>query len=456
MRNSVPCCPSKGRSGLLIALLSLTVPAMSAEYMQQQGPVPSSAEDLLGALGYAFSHPEEQPWYLLDDLKIALEDTHPFISDSTLAFDLRTFSFDRKNSVLPDGDAWALGGQLHYSSGDWNGFSVEASWYNSTELDANGAPTGLLSSSNDNINVLGEANLRYRFEQDLLQGSELTLYRQKLRLPYLNTEDSRMLPSTHEGYILQRAGSGLDYVVGHVTKFKERSGDEFRYLSEVAGAKGTDEGLTLAGAQLPLGENLTIAAINQYGWNTFNTLYTEASFNDRLSESLDFKLSGQYTNQRSIGDELVGGFSTWHAAGQAALSWRGAIVRLAGSRTGDGARIRAPWGGKPSYLSIQRSDFDTANERAVMLGLSYNTEYLSSLGLSSFVNIAHGWDGRIASEGIDLPDRTEYNLTVDYKPPGGPLRGLWLRLRWAHLDVERDGDTARDIRLIINYQLPLI
>lgn len=439
-----------------MALLLLPGPALAAEYIEQSGPIPSSAQDLVGALGYAFAHPEEQPWYLLDDLKEALEDTHPFISDSTLSFDLRTFSFDRKNALLPDGDAWAVGGQLRYGSGDWNGFSVEAAWYNSTELDANGAPTGLLTAENENINVLGEANLSYAFEQGMLEGSELTLYRQKLSLPYLNTEDSRMLPSTHEGYMLQRAGSGLDYVLGHITKFKERSDDEFRYLSEVAGAQGTDKGLTLAGTQVSLSERLTVGAINQYGWDTFNTLYSETSYSNSLSEGVDLRFSGQYTNQRSVGDELLGSFNTWHAAAQAALSWRGAMIRLAGSRTGDGARIRAPWGGKPGYLSIQRSDFDTANERAIMLGLSYNTAYFSAMGLSSSVNIARGWDGRIATEGIDLPDRTEYNLTVDYKPPTGPLKGLWLRLRWAHLDIDRDGDTARDIRVIVNYQLPLI
>lgn len=442
--------------GLFVALILLPVTARGAEYIQQAGPVPGKAEDIVSALGYAFANPKEQPWYLLDDLKSALEDTHPFISDSTLAFDLRTFSFDRKNALLPDGDAMAVGGQLRYGSGDWNGFSVEASWYNSTEVDANGTPTGLLTLENENINVLGEANLSYEFGQGVLEGSELTLYRQKLSLPYLNTQDSRMLPSTHEGYLLQGKSSEVDYVVGHITQFKQRSDDQFRSLSEVAGAPGTDEGLTLIGAQLPLSEHLTVGAITQYGWDTFNTLYSETSYSNKLSENLDFQLSGQYTNQRSVGDELLGNFDTWHTAAQAAFGWRGAMIRLAGSRTGDGAGIRAPWGGKPGYLSIQRSDFDAANERAVMLGFSYNTEYFSSMGLSSFVNIAHGWDGRIATEGINLPDRTEYNLTVDYKPPSGTLQGLWVRLRWAHLDIERDGKTVRDVRLIVNYQLPLI
>ena len=58
--------------------------------------------------------------------------------------------------------------------------------------------------------------------------------------------------------------------------------------------------------------------------------------------------------------------------------------------------------------------------------------------------------------GADLPDRTEYNLTVDYKPPLGLLQGLWLRLRYAQLDIEGDGETVRDIRIIMNYDFPIL
>ena len=36
------------------------------------------------------------------------------------------------------------------------------------------------------------------------------------------------------------------------------------------------------------------------------------------------------------------------------------------------------------------------------------------------------------------------------------LSGLWIRLRWAHVDVDGDGDTVRDIRVILNYEIPLL
>ena len=167
-------------------------------------------------------------------------------------------------------------------------------------------------------------------------------------------------------------------------------------------------------------------------------------------------MSGQFTDQRSVGDELVGEFDTQHFAARAAFGWRGAIVKLAGSVTSDGAAIRKPWGGSPSYLSIQRGDFDRANEKAMLLGLSWNSKYFSSLGFSSFINIAHGTDAENALTGEALPDQTEYNLTVDYKPPRGLLTGLWLRARYARIDIEGDGEKVRDIRIIVNYSLPFL
>jgi hypothetical protein len=304
--------------------------------------------------------------------------------------------------------------------------------------------------------VLGEANIRYRFTDSFLDGSVVTLYRQTLDLPYINKHDIRMLPATHEGYTIQRHNSSFDYFLGHLTKMKDYFSDEFKPMSVRAGALGSNEGLTMAGARFAVSEQLTIGGVDYYGWDTFNTLFAEATYHSVLRGNLDFRISAQLTDQRSVGDELVGDFDTGQVAAQAAFGWRGAVVKFAGSKTSDNAAIRSPWGGKPTYLSIQRLSFDRANEEAFLLGLSYNTEFFSSLGLSSYANIGHGRNAESTVTGEPLPDRTEYDLTVDYKPPTGRLEGLWLRLRYAHVDVEGDGDTVRDIRVILNYEIPLL
>ncbi len=99
---------------------------------------------------------------------------------------------------------------------------------------------------------------------------------------------------------------------------------------------------------------------------------------------------------------------------------------------------------------------DRANEKAVLFGLSYNTEYFSSLGLSSYINIARGWDAEDPASGMNLPDRTEYDLTVDYKPPKGFFEGLWIRTRYNYVDTEQDSGNVHDFRLIVNYTIPFL
>jgi hypothetical protein len=431
-------------------------PAMAAEYVQAESPPPASAGKVLGPLDWAFRAKPIPERFVWEAAKEALEDAPRFFRDTKFNYDFRTYSFDRRNSSIDQREAWAIGGQLAYESGWWNNIGVRAAYYNSTELDSDGLPTGLLTLRQENIRVIGEANLRYQFTDGMLAGSVIQLYRQTLDLPYINKHDIRMVPASHEGYTIQRDNSSLDYIVGHLAKFKDFDSEDFVHMSEAAGAAGSDQGVTVAGLRYPVNDELTIGAGSWYGWDTFNTFFAEATYHQVLAGDLDFRLSGQFTDQRSVGDKLVGDFDTHHFAAGAAFGWRGAVVKLAGSITSDEARIRKPWGGSPSYVSIQRLDFDRANEKAVLLGLSYNTEFFSSLGLSSYINIAHGTDAEIPLIGADLPDRTEYNLTVDYKPPRGLLKGLWVRARYARLDIDGDDEKVRDIRIIVNYSIPFL
>ncbi len=427
----------------------------AAEYIEQESPAPSSTGDMANPINAAFSTPTLPDWGVFKKrLDARLEDSNPFFRDARTGLDLRTFSFDRTYINLPDTEDLAIGGKLWLESGQWNNLSVRAAFYNSTKIDTEGTASGLLTLKGDNINVWAEANVRYQFDQGPLEGAEATLYRQTLNLPFLNKQDTRMLPNTHEGYVLQRSDSDFDFVVGHFTRFKNKYSDDFDYMSVAAGALGSDDGVSTLGVRIPAGENISMGVINHYGWNTFSTTFIEATHDSQWGHGIGYRLSGQFTDQRSVGDELVGDFNTWHTALQGALSWRGGIIKLAGSTTSDKGSIKSPWGGKPSYLSLQRLDFDSAGEDAVLLGGSYNTEYFSSMGLSSFVNIAHGWNRQVAGTSLDLPDRTEYDLTIDYKPPSGMLRGLWARFRVAYIDT--DVDSVRDIRLIINYDLPLL
>ena len=101
-------------------------------------------------------------------------------------------------------------------------------------------------------------------------------------------------------------------------------------------------------------------------------------------------------------------------------------------------------------------DFDRANERAWRAGLSYRFDRLGLPGVSAFVNYGKGRHAVDPTTQQRLPDQSEYDYTVDFRPERGLLEGLWLRLRYARVDEDGNGEVADQIRLILNYELPVL
>jgi predicted porin len=172
-----------------------------------------------------------------------------------------------------------------------------------------------------------------------------------------------------------------------------------------------------------------------------------------LTDEFALKLSGQYTKQQSIGDELIGDLDTAVFGARAALSYKNAILRLAYTSTDD-QTIRSPYGGYPGFISLIISDFNRASEDAWLVGLSYDFSRFGWDELSGFINYA---SSETPDDGINAsPDQWEFDITLDYVFDTAPLDGFWIRARAAHLDQEGVGATdANDYRIILNYSLPL-
>lgn len=65
-----------------------------------------------------------------------------------------------------------------------------------------------------------------------------------------------------------------------------------------------------------------------------------------------------------------------------------------------------------------------------------------------------GWDIVDPDTGVSQADEVEYNVTLDYKPKSGALKGLWVRLRYIYIDFDSGVGHRWNTRLIINYQIP--
>ncbi|MBU1191423.1 MAG: OprD family porin [Gammaproteobacteria bacterium] len=446
-----PCVRLSTRISLcFVTLIALgTAPFNSwgavPEYVTSDAPPPTSAVSSEGLLGNAFAKSSA------GQVSGALRELW---RDSSLVLRPRSYFFDRDREVGDNDQAWALGGSLEFVSGWWrNKLRFSSTLYTSQKLSADDETdtTKLLQTDQDGITAFGQAYVEAKLTEDIHARAGRTA----LNLPYVNKNDSRMVPITHEAYGLGgNWNQNTKFGIVHVRKQKPVNNEEFISMSEAAGAAGSNDPLTLIGMRYSPNMSWNVGATNQYAWNVMNTFYAEANASWALTNDVAISTSAQYTGQESTGDELIGRFDTYVYGARISASYRDAVLSLATSSTDENSQIRNPFGGYPGYLSLMISDFDKAGEDAWLIGFSYDFATAGIPGLSTFVNYAQGNtpdSGPLAS-----PDQTETDITVDYRFKAKTLDGLWLRLRWGQLDQSGIGaDDITDTRIILNYEVAL-
>lgn len=374
-----------------------------------------------------------------------------FLADSKFVIKPRLYYLDRNRDQNQDNTGLAAGGSLQYLSGwAFDRLQLRATVFTSQVVHGPSDRDGtlLFLPGPEGFTVLGEANAVYRFtENDILR-----VGRQLFELPYLGSHDIRMVPNTFEAVAIGNASrKGLAYVVGYVDKIKRKNDDGFISMSEAAGVLGGDDGVIMAGARYVFANGTEIAAIDQHTEDVFNTLFASAEHRFELAEDRSLKAFLQYTDQRSVGNDLIGAFETDLLSAKVEYTMGSATFRLGASTTGNERGIQKPYGNPANYLSVIVEDFDRAGEDAWMIGGNYNFQRVGPGELSMFANIVSG-DTPDSGPSASF-DQTEYDWTVDYRIKEGPAKNLWLRLRATYLDQDEavGGDDFVDFRIIVNW-----
>jgi len=434
------------RFNFLFILLLFNSVSYAAEYILDEQPTAESVEDVKGTL----DQPEEVIEAETDTGVITEEDRDllsPFWKNSKLIANFRSYYFDRDSDLYSDSEAFAVGGSFHYHSG-WfkDKVKVGASLFTSQRLygpeDKDG--TLLLRDGQHGLTTLGELYLQAKLARNV----EFKGYRQALNLPFLNKQDSRMIPNTYEAYIVSQRRKNSLLMAGYVHKMKQRNKIHFESMTNIAGLSGNDRGLYVVGGRYNFSENTDIGLMNYYTEDFINTFYTEA--NHLIKTKIPVRLSLQATKQRSNGDELAGEIDTYQFGGKLSFSYNNIVLSAAATSTDDDGGIQKPYGGSPSYTSVMIEDFDRAGEDAWSMRVSYHFGRIGIKGLSVYTNYISGntpESGAAASS-----DQKEWDMTLDYKPEKKKLDGLWLRLRRAKVDRD-DGKDVLDYRIILNYGL---
>jgi hypothetical protein len=186
-----------------------------------------------------------------------------------------------------------------------------------------------------------------------------TLYRQFYQLPYGNRNYNRMRPNTFEGYSLQGGFGGepdsprFVYIAGYISKIKQRNSQRFVSMGAVAAPDAEPKrGTWMAGGLWAPSKRSSIGVLNYYTRDVLNIFYAEAHRTWSTQRGLAVRGSLQFTDQRSVNDDLITGssFDTRTAAAQLSASWNAAILRVALQTTSSEAPIRTPWGLAPTPL----------------------------------------------------------------------------------------------------------
>jgi hypothetical protein len=385
--------------------------------------------------------PFEEPTVELPAWRLFRLSTEPFLRDLAFSLQPRLF-YDYVDNGKTLSEAFAAGGALILTTGWWHDFlQLGIAGYTSQPLATpyNAGGTGLLRPDGDGLLVLGQAWAKLR-EGPVM----VTLFRQDLEWPFVNGDDSKMIPNLFEAYRLDvRPSNDLRFGLTYITDMKSRNSDEFLPMSEVAGVPGVNRGTSVAGFLAGSVTQTYLGAINLLTWDLLNIMYMQAGRTWKLSE--DFQLRGdvQFIDERSVGDDLLGHFNTQLYGASLNASYRSAVLTLAVTKTYDGSDILSPFGGVPAFNSVMISDFDSAGETSYRVGASYDFARIGLTGVKAFANYVHG----------ELPEGhsdDEVDATVDYYVHKGPLKNCSLSVRYGYNSPSYK-PASEDFRVIANY-----
>jgi len=363
---------------------------------------------------------------------------------------LRTYDFDAHSLTSTQSEAWALGGWAGFTTGFLSDLlQVGAVGYTSQPLYApdNKGGTKILQPNQDAINVLGEAFGALRFFDQTFVG-----YRQLVNRPFVNQNDSRMVPQVFEAYTLRGAPGGVSYLAGYLTKIKVRDSDSYTWMSQQAGTQA-QQGMIIGGVTIPYGKGGFVRLDEQYVRDAFNTFYVDGLYPIEVDTDTTLALGAQYYPQTSVNAAQLGHFSTWGLGITGVLTWRELTAQLAYTQTGTGYDTLNPYGDHASYANLMQSAFNTAGEKAWLVGATYDFGKALTPGLTAGFNYAHGTSLVNATTGAALPNQDETNVRVDYAfAKDSALRGLSATLRYSWLH-QSGSPTATQLRAYLNYEV---
>jgi hypothetical protein len=439
----------------VVLLFALRPVRLFAQGSPEDAPPPDSAAGLLSATEAEMA---------LDTTQVELsarerrsrKNMGVWLLESQLTAQVRTFARYQERVTGEEPRGWAAGGWVRFRSGRWHDWlAFRTGLYMSVRLigDTAHGNTQILAPDQGNLVSIGALNGEAYWKDNVF-----TVGAQELNLPLVNKSDSRMIPRT----FVAAMGRGplplarWEYVAGYIGRMKDRDGDRFQPMSQFAGVAANRGLLTLGARRGAAGDrHLTGGFFEYYMPDVQNYGFGEISLETAPGKTTQLKIAAQATDFRSVGSlHPSGTFEAQHFTTRVAGSYRRIVAAVAASTTTGTTELVDPYGLFPSYTSLMGSDFTRSGESAFAVTGSYNLGDLVAPGLTVFLGYGHG------SGGLDPLSSQRFwrdllEVTFDYRPPSGPMLGLWFRARGAHITQDGPNPDGYDLRVIGYWDVPL-
>ena len=372
----------------------------------------------------------------------------------------------------------AIGGHLKYETGKISGFNLGIAFYTAHFLATNYSTTSLESEANNKnsryvaglmdasdpsvttITNIGELYLNYKYSK-----TDIRIGRMKLKAPFMNPEDGRMIPTLEQGAWIKSSDlNGFILQAGYVNAFWNRSTSKWKSVEKSLGygysqakspnkansaykGQTTTNGVYVASVAYTGVKGLKLQAWDYYLQNIMNVGYLQADYKHKIG-NYKFIVAGQYINEAEVGnggnsdathpeysyrakDEKSELFGAKIGAG-----YSGTMLTVAATKVTSQGRFLFPreWGKEPLFTFQKRERTDGSGDAtATLLTLGQDFGVFGVKGLKVLGGI--GKYNRVDAKNFALnkygvPSYIQGNFDMYYKF-SGELKGLSMNYLFA-------------------------
>ena len=393
------------------------------------------------------------------------------LKNGTTAGQVRYYYMNEDNAPgLKDYFGSTIGGHLKYQTGSFYNFRAGIAFYTSSFINTNVNSQntepkagnknsryviGLVDATNpDNHRVtnIGELYLHYKYKK-----TNITIGRMKLKTPFMNPEDGRMIPTLEQGiWISSDIVHNFNFKLGYINAFWNRSTPGWKSVENSIGygyAQGLEplnsktkgnyhghissNGLYIGAIQYNGIKNIKLQAWNYYAQNLFNLSYFQGNVHKRI-DAYQVLAGLQYVYEKAVGN---GGNSnpalsymrkketSQTYGGKVGVGYKHTILTFAYTHTTDAGRFMFPraWG-KEALFTFQKRERSegSGGTRAWLVTLVQNFKSLGINGLKVKIGFGEYFKPNAANHILNkyaMPSYAQSNIDIHYNFRGA-FKGL--------------------------------